>query len=114
MFSMRVSTYLAVRQEMCDIELLNVQSLDRGVDEIANNGSGGVLDCVFSCLEFLVGFIDSVPSSIFGVLGSTLSGALGVVRSVGSLVFSIVKDTPSEDLVQVDRGVGSGKIQIFE
>ena len=113
-FSMWLSSYLAVRQQMCDIELLNIQSLDRGIDEIVDNGSGGILDGVFSCLEFLVGFIHSVPSSIFGVLGGTLSRALGVIRGVGGLIFCIVKNTPSEDLVQVDRSVGSGQIQIFQ
>ena len=99
---MRFSTYLTIGQEMCDIELLDVQGLDRGVDEIADNGGGGVLDCIFCCLELLLCFVDGIPSSILGALSGTLSRTFGVARGVGSFVFSIVQDTSSEDLVQVD------------
>ena len=111
---MRLSTHLTICQEMCDIELLDVQGLDRGVDEIADNGGGRILDCVFCGLEVLLGFVDRVPGSILCVLRGALSRAFGVVGGIRSFVFSIVKDTPSEDLVQVDRSIGSGKVQIFE
>ena len=87
---------------MCDVELLDVQGLDRGVDEVADNGSGGVFDCVFCCLELLLGLVDSVPSSVLGVLRGTLSCVFGVVGGIGSFVFGIVQDTPSKNLVQVD------------
>lgn len=87
---------------MGDIELLDIQGLDRGVDEVADNSCGSILDCVFCCLKLLVGFVHGVPSSIFGALGGTLSRAFGVVCGVGSFVFSIVKDAPSENLVQVE------------
>ena len=99
---------------MCNIELLDVQGLDCGIYEVADNGGGRVLDRVLCCLELLVSFVYGVSGSILGALRSTLSRVFGVVCGVGSFVLGIVNDTPSENLVQVERSVRSGKIQIFE
>ena len=99
---------------MRNIKLLDVQGLDRGVYEVADNGGGRVLDRVLCCLDLLVDFVYGVPGSILGGLRGTLSRVLGVLCGVGSFVLSIVKDTPSEDLVQVERSVGGGKVEIFE
>lgn len=99
---------------MCNVKLLDVQGLDCGVYEVADNGGGRVLDRVLCCLDLLVDFVHGIPGSILGALRSTLSRVLGVFCGVGSFVLSIIKDTPSENLVQVERRVGSGKVQIFE
>ena len=58
---------------MRNIKLLDVQGLDRGVYEVADNGGGRVLDRVLCCLDLLVDFVYGVPGSILGGLRGTLS-----------------------------------------
>ncbi len=99
---MRIPTYLTIGQEMCNIELLDIQGLDCGVDKVTDNSGSSVFDSIFCCLEILFCLVHGISGGILGVLRSTLSCAFGAFCGVGSCVFGVVKDTPSEYVVQVE------------
>ena len=85
-FSVRIPTYLTIGQEMRDVELLDIQGLDCGVDKVTDNSGSSVFYGIFSCLEVLFCLVHSIPGGILGVLRSTLSCACGAFCSVGSCV----------------------------